>query len=43
MADVPDGAPDRRDPVLAAEERAAGDTMTVCVARCRGAHLVAEL
>ena len=34
--DVLEGVPDHRDSVLTAEERAAGDTMMICVSRCRG-------
>ncbi|MFF4042837.1 PDR/VanB family oxidoreductase [Streptomyces sp. NPDC001816] len=41
--DVLDGAPDHRDSVLTEEERAAGDTMMICVSRCRGARLVLDL
>lgn len=41
--DVLEGAPDHRDSVLAEEERSAGDTMMICVSRCRGARLVLDL
>jgi ferredoxin-NADP reductase len=41
--DVLEGAPDHRDSVLTEEERAAGDTMMICVSRCRGARLVLDL
>ncbi|MFD5794627.1 PDR/VanB family oxidoreductase [Streptomyces diastatochromogenes] len=41
--DVLDGAPDHRDSVLTEEERAAGETMMICVSRCRGARLVLDL
>ncbi|GHI03099.1 ferredoxin [Streptomyces cellostaticus] len=41
--DVVEGAPDHRDSVLTEEERAAGDTMMICVSRCRGARLVLDL
>ncbi len=34
--DVLDGVPDHRDSVLSEEERAAGETMLICVSRCRG-------
>ncbi|SOE07844.1 PDR/VanB family oxidoreductase [Streptomyces sp. Ag109_G2-15] len=41
--DVLDGDPDHRDSVLTEEERAAGETMTICVSRCQGARLVLDL
>jgi ferredoxin-NADP reductase len=41
--DVLEGTPDHRDSVLAEEERAAADTMMICVSRCRGARLVLDL
>ncbi|MEU6201172.1 PDR/VanB family oxidoreductase [Streptomyces sp. NPDC047061] len=41
--DVLDGDPDHRDSVLTEEERAAGETMLICVSRCRGARLVLDL
>ncbi|MEV6117023.1 PDR/VanB family oxidoreductase [Streptomyces sp. NPDC052109] len=41
--DVLAGAPDHRDSVLTEEERSAGDTMMICVSRCRGARLVLDL
>ncbi|MGW7822320.1 PDR/VanB family oxidoreductase [Streptomyces puniciscabiei] len=41
--DVLEGAPDHRDSVLTQEERSAGDTMMICVSRCRGARLVLDL
>ncbi|WP_330336730.1 PDR/VanB family oxidoreductase [Streptomyces sp. NBC_00557] len=41
--DVLEGTPDHRDSVLTEEERAAGDTMMICVSRCRGARLVLDL
>ncbi|MFI2203444.1 PDR/VanB family oxidoreductase [Streptomyces sp. NPDC020192] len=41
--DVLEGAPEHRDSVLTEEERAAGDTMMICVSRCRGARLVLDL
>ncbi|MGJ5751875.1 ferredoxin-NADP reductase [Streptomyces puniciscabiei] len=41
--DVLEGAPDHRDAVLTEEERSAGDTMMICVSRCRGARLVLDL
>ncbi|MEU9478265.1 PDR/VanB family oxidoreductase [Streptomyces sp. NPDC048191] len=41
--DVLEGAPDHRDSVLSEEERSAGDTMMICVSRCRGARLVLDL
>ncbi|MDH6213031.1 PDR/VanB family oxidoreductase [Streptomyces pseudovenezuelae] len=41
--DVLDGVPDHRDSVLTAEERAGGETMMICVSRCRGKRLVLDL
>ncbi|MFJ9352028.1 PDR/VanB family oxidoreductase [Streptomyces sp. NPDC101237] len=41
--DVLEGEPDHRDSVLSAQERAAGETMLICVSRCRGARLVLDL
>ncbi|MFD8232241.1 PDR/VanB family oxidoreductase [Streptomyces sp. NPDC059696] len=41
--DVLDGEPDHRDSVLTDDERAAGDTMMICVSRCRGKRLVLDL
>ncbi|MEV5957487.1 PDR/VanB family oxidoreductase [Streptomyces sp. NPDC051987] len=41
--DVLEGDPDHRDSVLTAEERAAGETMLICVSRCRGGRLVLDL
>ncbi|MFC8143243.1 PDR/VanB family oxidoreductase [Streptomyces paradoxus] len=41
--DVLDGEPDHRDSVLTADERAAGETMLICVSRCRGGRLVLDL
>ena len=40
---VLDGEPEHRDSLLTDEERAAGDTMMICVSRCRGARLVLDL
>ncbi|WP_285773620.1 PDR/VanB family oxidoreductase [Microtetraspora sp. NBRC 13810] len=40
---VLEGEPDHRDSLLTDEERAAGDTMMICVSRCRGARLVLDL
>ena len=37
------GVPDHRDRVLSEEERAAGDTMMICVSRCRGDRLVLDV
>lgn len=37
------GTPDHRDSLLSAEERAAGETMMVCVSRCLGRKLVLDL
>ncbi len=41
--DVLDGVPDHRDSLLTADERAAGETMMICVSRCRGNRLVLDL
>ncbi|MET7594436.1 PDR/VanB family oxidoreductase [Streptomyces sp. NPDC005481] len=41
--DVLEGVPDHRDSVLTEEERAAGETMLICVSRCRGKRLVLDL
>ncbi|MFJ5727065.1 PDR/VanB family oxidoreductase [Streptomyces paradoxus] len=41
--DVLDGEPDHRDSVLTDDERAAGETMLICVSRCRGGRLVLDL
>jgi ferredoxin-NADP reductase len=41
--DVLDGVPDHRDSVLNEEERAAGETMLICVSRCLGKRLVLDL
>ncbi|GGL79128.1 ferredoxin [Streptomyces fumigatiscleroticus] len=41
--DVLQGTPDHRDSVLTDEERAAGETMLICVSRCRGKRLVLDL
>ncbi|OPG09182.1 oxidoreductase [Streptomyces sp. GKU 895] len=41
--DVLDGTPDHRDSVLTEEEQAAGETMMICVSRCRGRRLVLDL
>ncbi|MFF5965410.1 PDR/VanB family oxidoreductase [Streptomyces collinus] len=41
--DVLDGEPDHRDSVLTDDERAAGETMLICVSRCRGERLVLDL
>ncbi|MFF6802970.1 2Fe-2S iron-sulfur cluster-binding protein [Streptomyces sp. NPDC012616] len=41
--DVLDGVPEHRDSVLTAEEREAGETMMICVSRCRGGKLVLDL
>nr|WP_205861539.1 PDR/VanB family oxidoreductase [Planosporangium flavigriseum] len=40
---VLDGEPDHRDCLLTDDEKAAGDTMLICVSRCRGARLVLDL
>lgn len=41
--EVVEGEPDHRDSVLTEEERAAGETMLLCVSRCRGRRLVLDL
>lgn len=41
--DVLEGDPDHRDSVLTAEEQEAGETMMICVSRCRGKRLVLDL
>ncbi|MDO0938080.1 PDR/VanB family oxidoreductase [Streptomyces sp. DG2A-72] len=41
--DVIEGTPDHRDSVLTEEEREAGETMLICVSRCRGKRLVLDL
>ena len=41
--DVLEGTPDHRDSVLSPEEREAGETMMICVSRCRGSRLVLDL
>ncbi|MFJ5175173.1 PDR/VanB family oxidoreductase [Streptomyces griseoviridis] len=41
--EVLSGEPDHRDSVLSAEERAAGETMMICVSRARGPRLVLDL
>jgi ferredoxin-NADP reductase len=41
--DVLEGEPDHRDSVLTPEEREAGETMMICVSRCRGRKLVLDL
>ncbi|MCW2871700.1 PDR/VanB family oxidoreductase [Actinacidiphila oryziradicis] len=41
--DVLEGEPDHRDSLLSEEERAAGETMMICVSRCRGPRLVLDL
>ncbi|WP_328500743.1 PDR/VanB family oxidoreductase [Streptomyces sp. NBC_00457] len=41
--DVVEGTPDHRDSVLTDEEREAGETMLICVSRCRGKRLVLDL
>lgn len=40
---VLDGQPEHRDRVLSAAERAAGNTMMICVSRCRGEELTLDL
>lgn len=37
------GIPEHHDEVLSAEDRAAGNTMMICVGRCRGSRLVLDL
>jgi ferredoxin-NADP reductase len=41
--DVLEGEPDHRDVLLTEEERASGETMMICVSRCRGRRLVLDL
>ncbi|MCX4578849.1 PDR/VanB family oxidoreductase [Streptomyces sp. NBC_01571] len=41
--DVLEGTPDHQDAVLTDAERAAGETMLICVSRCRGKRLVLDL
>lgn len=41
--DVLEGTPDHRDSVLGDDERACGETMMICVSRCRGERLVLDL
>ncbi|MFJ6837839.1 PDR/VanB family oxidoreductase [Streptomyces sp. NPDC091209] len=41
--DVLEGTPDHRDSVLTEWEREAGETMLICVSRCRGSRLVLDL
>ncbi|MGW1957297.1 PDR/VanB family oxidoreductase [Streptomyces sp. NPDC001920] len=41
--DVLDGTPEHRDSVLTAEEQQSGETMMICVSRCRGKRLVLDL
>ncbi|MBK3627224.1 oxidoreductase [Streptomyces sp. MBT49] len=41
--DVLGGTPEHRDCVLDAQEREAGETMMICVSRCRGKKLVLDL
>ncbi len=41
--DVLDGSPEHRDSVLTPEERESGETMMICVSRCRGRRLVLDL
>ncbi len=41
--DVLEGDPDHKDSVLSDEEREAGETMLICVSRCRGKRLVLDL
>ncbi|MYS90896.1 MULTISPECIES: PDR/VanB family oxidoreductase [Streptomyces] len=41
--DVLDGTPDHRDSLLTEDERAAGETMLICVSRSRGRRLVLDL
>jgi ferredoxin-NADP reductase len=40
---VLEGEPDHRDSLLSDDEKAAGDTMMICVSRCRSARLVLDL
>lgn len=41
--DVLDGTPDHRDSVLTPQEQEGGETMMICVSRCRGKRLVLDL
>ncbi|WP_432193618.1 PDR/VanB family oxidoreductase [Streptomyces sp. bgisy027] len=41
--DVLDGTPDHRDSVLTRQEQESGETMMICVSRCRGKRLVLDL
>ncbi|GHG87280.1 PDR/VanB family oxidoreductase [Amycolatopsis acidiphila] len=41
--DVLEGTPEHRDSVLTPEERKAGESMMICVSRCRGRRLVLDL
>lgn len=41
--DVVEGEVDHHDSVLTGEERASGETMMICVSRCRGPRLVLDL
>ncbi|MET9012621.1 PDR/VanB family oxidoreductase [Streptomyces olivaceoviridis] len=41
--DVLEGTPEHRDSVLTDEERESGETMMICVSRCRGGRLVLDL
>ncbi|WP_261719958.1 PDR/VanB family oxidoreductase [Streptomyces sp. FZ201] len=41
--EVVEGTPDHRDSLLTEDERAAGETMLICVSRCRGKRLVLDL
>ncbi len=41
--DVLEGTPDHRDSVLTDAERETGETMLICVSRCRGKRLVLDL
>ncbi|MFE7171057.1 PDR/VanB family oxidoreductase [Streptomyces sp. NPDC057616] len=41
--EVLEGAPDHRDSVLTDAERESGETMMICVSRCRGKRLVLDL
>ena len=40
---VVSGEPDHRDSLLSDEEREAGDTMMICVSRCKGRRLVLDI
>jgi ferredoxin-NADP reductase len=41
--DVLEGLPDHRDSLLTEDERASGETMLICVSRCKGPRLVLDL